>query len=190
MLLTPGKYVVEAFCKMANAFGTKAKHEEDDWHFEVKNNDVISYQKSTTLKVGKNVRFSIGSNDLIFKNIATNEQIYWNIGGKTFRGYYADYTPTIPGVLAVKCYINSQKGITKSEPVVVAKITEGFWNDFGGSEISKARWEQKVDYCIRGENIEGEQIELHIYDDDTPPNDDDFGNVPKLVMSRLYFLSF
>ena len=25
----------------------------------------------------------------------------------------------------------------KAEPIVEAKITEGFWNDFGGSEISR-----------------------------------------------------
>ncbi|WP_144283276.1 PAAR-like protein [Chryseobacterium echinoideorum] len=174
MLLTPQKYVVEAFCKMANAFGSKAKHEEDDWHFEVKHNDIISYQKNGPLKVGKSIRFSIGNNDLIFKNLASNEQIYWNLGGKTFQGHYVDYTPTISGVLSVRCYINSQKGIIKSEPIVEAKITEGFWNDFGGSEVSRARWGQTVDYCIKGENIEGEKIELHIYDDDNPPNDDDF----------------
>ncbi|MDF2934135.1 MAG: hypothetical protein K0R36_3466 [Chryseobacterium sp.] len=106
---------------------------------------------------------------MIFKNLATNEKIYWNIGGKTFQGQYADYTPTVSGVVTVKCFVNSQNGITKTESVVEAKITEGFWNDFGGSEISQARWGQTIDYCIKGENIE-----LHIYDDDNPPNEDDF----------------
>ncbi|MCX8523670.1 DUF4280 domain-containing protein [Chryseobacterium formosus] len=172
MLLTPQKYVVEAYCKMANAFGTAAKHEEDDWHFEVKHNDIVSYQKSGSLKVGKSTRFSIGNNDLIFKNLAANETIYWNIGGKIFQGHYVDFTPTISGVVTVKCYINSQKGIIKSEPIVEAKITEGFWNDFGGSEISRASWGQTVDYCIKGENIEGEKIELHIYDNDGASGND------------------
>ncbi|UFH30401.1 hypothetical protein LNP04_10450 [Chryseobacterium sp. C-71] len=33
-------------------------------------------------------------------------------------------------------------------------------------------WGQTVDYCIRGENIEGEKIELHVYDNDGASGDD------------------
>ena len=172
MLLTPQKYVVEAFCKIANAFGSKAKHEEDDWHFEVKHNDVVSFSLNGTPKVGKPITATVDK--MIFPDLLGNETIYWQAPFMNGTGQSISTTPKVAGTFPVKCSINNRKGISQNVTVVEAKITEGFWNDFSGSEVSRARWGQTVDYCITGENIEGEQIELHIYDDDNPPNEDDF----------------
>jgi len=155
---------------MENTFGTAAKHEEDDWHFEVKHNDVVSFSLSGAPKVGKPITATVDKT--IFPDLLPNETIHWQGFSNPVYGKTVTFTPKNPGILHITSKINNGKEVTRDVPVVIAKITEGFWNDFGGSEISRTRWGQSVDYCIKGENIEGEKIELHIYDKDTSSGDD------------------
>lgn len=169
-LMTPGKYVVEAYSMMANATGKNAKDEEDDWRFEVKENDVVSFTLTGTPKLGKPITATVDK--MVFADVLPGEIIHWNAGSATGTGKSITITPKIKGALSVSCKINNRKGIQKEVTVVEAKITKGFWNDFGGSEISQGAWGQKVDFCVKGENIEGEEIELAIYDSDNVSGDD------------------
>lgn len=75
MLMIPGKYVVEAYSKIANAFGRGAKKEDDDWHFEVKENDVVSFSFSGVPKVGKPVTVNVDK--MVFADLLASEVIYW-----------------------------------------------------------------------------------------------------------------
>ncbi|MFC6269789.1 hypothetical protein [Frigoriflavimonas asaccharolytica] len=182
-LMATKKYVIEAYSKTANATGKGAKNEEDDWHFEVKNNDVLSFSLSGNPKVGKPITATVDK--MVFADLLPNETIHWTAPLLKSTGKSVKMTPKIAAKFNVTCKINSETGVLKDIDVLVAKITKGFWNDFGGSEISKASWGQKVDFCLQGENLEGEEIELHIYDDDTKPfDDDDFGYSGKMIGSK------
>lgn len=169
-LMTPGKYVVEAYSMTANATGKNAKDEEDDWRFEVKENDVVSFTLTGTPKLGKPITATVDK--MVFADLLPGEIIHWNAGSAKGTGKSITITPKIKGALSVSCKINNRKGIRQEVTVVEAKITKGFWNDFGGSEISQGAWGQKVDFCVKGENIEGEEIELAIYDSDNVSGDD------------------
>lgn len=171
-LMTPGKYVIEAYSITANATGKNGRDEEDDWRFEVKENDVVSFTLSGVPKLGKPITATVDK--MVFADLLPNESIHWSVASSKVTGKSITITPTVKGPLPVSCKINNRKGIQKTVNVVEAKITKGFWNDFGGSEISQAAWGQKVDFCVKGENIEGEEIELAIYDSDDM-TDDDFG---------------
>lgn len=179
-LMTPGKYVVEAYSITANATGKNAKDEEDDWRFEVKENDVVSFTLNGAPKLGKPITATVDK--MVFADLLPSEIIHWNAGSATGTGKSITITPKIKGTLSVSCKINNRKGIQKEVTVVEAKITRGFWNDFGGSEISQGAWGQKVDFCVKGENIEGEEIELAIYDSDNVSGDDlGYSNTEKKV---------
>ena len=53
-------------------------------------------------------------------------------------------TLKVAGTFPISCKINNKTGAKQNNITVVeAKITKGFWNDFGGSEISQASWGQK-----------------------------------------------
>ena len=170
MLMIPGKYVVEAYSKIANAFGRGAKKEDDDWHFEVKENDVVSFSFSGVPKVGKPVTVNVDK--MVFADLLASEVIYWKSPLANGTGKSLKITPKVAGTFPISCKINNKTGAKQNITVVEAKITKGFWNDFGGSEISQASWGQKVDFCLKGENIEGEEIELAIYDSDNLSGDD------------------
>jgi hypothetical protein len=168
-LMAPGKYVVEAYSISANATGKNAKKEDDDWHFEVKENDVVSFTLSGTPKVGKPITATVDK--MVFADLLPNETVHWQGFSTPVTGKSITFTPKTPGTLSITSKIKG-KGVTQKVNVVVAKIIQGFWNDFGGSEISHAAWGQKVDFCVKGENIEGEEIELAIYDSDNISGDD------------------
>lgn len=170
-LRVPGKYVVEAYSISANATGKNAKDEEDDWRFEVKENDIVSFKLNGTPKVGKPITATV--EQMVFADLLPNETIHWQAPFLAGTGKTVTITPKVAGTFDVSCKINNNKGTNQKVTVVEAKITSGFWNDFGGSEISEASWGQKVDYCIKGENIEGEDIEFAIFDKDTATKDDD-----------------
>ncbi|MGE8552419.1 MAG: PAAR-like protein [Chryseobacterium jejuense] len=169
-LMTPGKYVIEAYSITANATGKNGRDEEDDWRFEVKENDVVSFTLSGVPKLGKPITATVDK--MIFADLLPNEIIHWSVASSKVTGKSITITPKVKGTLPVSCKINNRKGVQQTLNVVEAKITKGFWNDFGGSEISQAAWGQKVDFCVKGENIEGEEIELAIYDSDDMTGDD------------------
>lgn len=170
-LRVPGKYVVEAYSISSNATGKNAKDEEDDWRFEVKENDIVSFTLNGTPKVGKPITATV--EQMVFADLLPTETIHWQAPFLAGTGKTVTITPKVAGTFDVSCKINNNKGTNQKVTVVEAKITSGFWNDFGGSEISEASWGQKVDYCIKGENIEGEDIEFAIFDKDTATKDDD-----------------
>ncbi|SDJ21020.1 PAAR-like protein [Chryseobacterium jejuense] len=169
-LMTPGKYVIEAYSITANATGKNGRDEEDDWRFEVKENDVVSFTLSGVPKLGKPITAT--ADKMVFADLLPNEIIHWSVASSKVTGKSITITPKVKGTLPVSCKINNRKGVQQTLNVVEAKITKGFWNDFGGSEISQAAWGQKVDFCVKGENIEGEEIELAIYDSDDMTGDD------------------
>lgn len=169
-LMAPGKYVVEAYSKVANATGKGFKDEDDDWRFEVKENDIVSFSLSGTPKVGKPLVATVDK--MIFADLLPNEIVHWKSTLLSGIGKSIKTTPKVEGTFTISCAINNSTGIQQDIKVVQAKITKGFWNDFEGNEISKASWGQKVDFCVKGQNIDGEDIELAIYDSDNMSGDD------------------
>jgi len=135
----------------------------------VKENDVISFTLSGTPKVGKPITATVDK--MVFADLLPNETVQWQGFSTPVTGKSITFTPKTPGTLSITSKIKG-KGVTQKVNVVEAKISQGFWNDFGGSEISHAAWGQKVDFCVKGENIEGEEIELAIYDSDNVSGDD------------------
>lgn len=51
------------------------KDEEDDWHFEVKDNDVLAFSYIGAPKVGKTTRLE--ANSFVFADLPETEKVFW-----------------------------------------------------------------------------------------------------------------
>ncbi|MGO4709817.1 PAAR-like protein [Chryseobacterium sp. 2TAF14] len=169
-LTRPGKYVVEAYSITANAYGKGAKKEDDDWHFEVKENDVVSFSLSATPKVGKPVTAT--ADKMIFPNLLPNETVNWRAPFMTGTGQSVTVTPKVAGKFAVTCKINSRSGVTKNVDVIQAIINNITFVDSQGNKIEKASWEQDINLWMEQTALEGEKIDIVLWDDDLGPTDD------------------
>lgn len=165
------KYVVEAYVMKANAYGQNSKDESDDWRFEVKDNDVISFSYIGVPKVGKTTQLIADS--FLMSNLLQTELVTWqttiphkNVDKKTI-----SITPVIAGKQNVKCAINSEPGITLSIDVKQAKVLGMFFTDSNGIEIEKSSWLQTVNIWVKQENLIGEDLTIEIWDNDAFKND-------------------
>ncbi|MCJ7934541.1 MAG: DUF4280 domain-containing protein [Chryseobacterium sp.] len=77
-LMKPGKYIVEAYSIAANA-GTKK--EDDDWHFEVKENIVTEIKAGKKARTGSQVPFEISKTLLSGYDAAKDGPIVWKVTG-------------------------------------------------------------------------------------------------------------
>ncbi|MEO8516563.1 MAG: PAAR-like protein [Flavobacterium sp.] len=165
--LALGNYVAEAYCSMSNGFGVKAKKEEDDWHFEVKRNDVVDIQADSVLKVGKKALFT--ANSFVFKDLMPNEKVNWTLNGQSVANTTAiKSTPTSPGNVTVTAKINAEKGITKSFKVVQPVLENVMFTDSNGIEIQKSAWGNKVHIWLKEKYLTGEKLKVALYDKGTP----------------------
>lgn len=175
-LIAPGKYVVEAYSKVANATGKGGKDEEDDWRFEVKNNVVTEIKYDKKPKVGVNILFEI-SKMLIKDYDATKDgSIIWKITGPitaTGAGEKFSYKFSAPGKYTINCSMggrNCEKPL--SIDVVQPKINTDTakWMDNDGSSgniIKEAGYGQDIAAYVRYEGLQGEEVKLEVYDNDS-----------------------
>jgi muramidase (phage lysozyme) len=166
LIIEPGKYVIEAYIVSANAYGPGAKKEQDDWHFEVKKNDVVSFSTSSgTFKLGK--KLTLTADKFIFKNLAPGEQIAWQVqGGESFSNVKSiEITPKTLGYLNVSCKINNNPGVTFGREVKQATVNAIDFTDANGVKIKRASWGQKVNISISQTDLENENIEVIVSDD-------------------------
>lgn len=171
-LMTKQEYVVEAFCIKANAYGKNAKHEEDDWHFEVKDNDVESFSYIGTPKVGKTTQLEVDR--CVFKETIEGETIIWDttIPHKVVNKKTISIKPLRAGKEIVKCRINRQPGKALSIEVKQAKILGMLFTDSTGIEIEKSSWYQTVNIWIKQEHLVSEDLTIEIWDNDKMTGDD------------------
>lgn len=166
-LMQKKKYVVEAYAKTSNGYGHNAKDESDDWHFEVKDNDVVSFAYVNVPKVGKKTQ--LVADRFVFKDTLPNEEIVWEtalvhtiINPKTI-----EIKPTVAGKQLITCKINRQKGIKLSIDVKQAAISDVMFTDNNGIQIEKSSWGQKVNLWIDGKELQGEDLIVTVWDDDS-----------------------
>ncbi|NJM78847.1 MAG: hypothetical protein HC854_03065 [Flavobacterium sp.] len=166
--LKEGKYVVEAYVKTANATGKNAKNEEDDWHFEVKKNDVVSFVYVGQPKVGKTTQLK--ADKFIMPPIA-GEKVVWNVFGKilensSYTNPVIDITPGYARKENITCKINNLKGVTKSITIVEAEIVNAHFTDNNNIKIENASWDQKVNILIEQKHLIEEEINIEVFDYD------------------------
>lgn len=165
--LPVGKYVVEAFCSMANAYGAKAKKEEDDWHFEVKRNDVVDITVNNELKVGKKSTFT--ASGFVFKNLLPNEKVSWNFNGQEFSNTTVlTSTPKSAGKITASAKINNEKGVTKTFMVVQPILENVMFTDSQGIQIEKSSWGNKVNIWLKEKYLTGEKLKISLVVGTTP----------------------
>jgi len=169
-LMQVGKYVVEAYVTLANAYGEKAKHEDDDWHFEVKENVVISFSYNGIPKVGKTTQLEA---DTIFEKLIPEEQVVWDtdIPHQKVNLKTISIKPEHAGKQVVQCRVNRQKAVALSIDVKQAKILSILFTDNNGIEIEKSSWYQTVNIWVKQENLIGEDLTIEIWDNDAFKND-------------------
>ncbi|WP_228409721.1 PAAR-like protein [Chryseobacterium sp. T16E-39] len=175
-LMAPGKYVVEAYSKVANATGKGAKDEEDDWRFEVKNNIVTEIKYDKKPKVGVNIVFEISKMLIKDYDAAKDGAIVWKITGPitaTGTGEKLSYKFSAPGKYTINCSMggrNCEKPL--SIDVIQPKITveTAKWMDNDGSSgniIKEAGYGQEISAYVRYEGLQGEDVKLEVYDNDS-----------------------
>lgn len=174
-----GKYIVEAYVHKANAYGATAKDEEDDWHFEVKDNDVLSFSYLGAPKVGKTTKLEVSS--FVFANVLENEQVVWQtaVPHKALDKKSISITPAVAGKQNVKCSINNQNGVTLSIDVKQAKVLGMLFTDSNGIEIQRASWGQKINIWLQQEYLTDEDIIVEVWDNDTFDGDDNVAVINK-----------
>ncbi|MEP7095350.1 MAG: glycoside hydrolase family 104 protein, partial [Flavobacterium sp.] len=177
--MSKGKYVVEAYVQKANAYGTTAKDEEDDWRFEVKDNDVLAFSYIGAPKVGKTTRLEVSS--FVFANVLETEQVVWQtaIPHKTLDKKTISITPAVAGKQNITCGINREPGVTLNIDVKQAKVLGMLFTDSNGIEIQRASWGQKVNIWVRQEHLTDEDIIVEVWDSDTFDGNDSVAIINK-----------
>ncbi|WP_353150188.1 PAAR-like protein [Chryseobacterium sp.] len=166
--VTPGKHVVEAYSMVANATGKNAKKEDDDWHFEVKENDVVSFSINGTPKVGKPLTATVDK--MIFPDLLPGETIYWQGFSNAVTGKSVTFTPKTPGTLTITSKIKG-KGSTQKITVVQPAINDIQFTDNNGNKIEKAGWGQKINIWIDQKGLDNEKLTIVLWDSDTIQDD-------------------
>ena len=177
--ISKGKYVVEAYVQKANAYGGAAKDEEDDWHFEVKDNDVLSFSYIGAPKVGKTTRLE--ANSFVFADLPETEKVFWEtaVQHKQLDKKSISITPAVAGKQNVRCRINNQQGVTLSIDVKQAKVLGMLFTDSNGIEIQRASWGQKINIWVQQEHLTDEDIIVEVWDNDTFSGDDNVAVINK-----------
>ncbi len=177
--ISKGKYVVEAYVQKANAYGGAAKDEEDDWHFEVKDNDVLAFSYIGAPKVGKTTRLE--ANSFVFADLPETEKVFWEtaVQHKQLDKKSISITPAVAGKQNVRCRINNQQGVTLSIDVKQAKVLGMLFTDSNGIEIQRASWGQKINIWVQQEHLTDEDIIVEVWDNDTFSGDDNVAVINK-----------
>nr|WP_315032603.1 PAAR-like protein [uncultured Chryseobacterium sp.] len=172
-LMVPGKYIVEAYSITANA---ATKKEDDDWHFEVKENIVTEIKTGKKARTGSEVPFEIGKTLLNGYDPAKDGPIVWKITGPasgTGSGEKFNYKFLLPGEYTVNCLMGGRSSQTPLKIKVIQPkifVESSKWIDNDGSSgnvIKEAGYSQEVCAYVKFEGLQGEEGTLQIYDNDS-----------------------
>jgi muramidase (phage lysozyme) len=172
MLTIKQKYVIEAYVSEANATGkgTKNKDEEDDWRFEVKDNDVESFICVGQPKVGKKTQITVSK---LSMPLIAGETINWEAFGLHINNTSTIHiTPPKAGIHGIKCWVNQHKGVRQTIDVKQAVINDVMFTDSSGLQIEKASWGQKVNIWVNQKYLTDETLDIAVWDDDSASGDD------------------
>jgi muramidase (phage lysozyme) len=165
LVMDEGKYVIEAYIKSANSqvgVGTNTDSAKDDWHFEVKKNDVLGFTEIGQPKVGKKTQLLA---DKFIMSRINGENVNWQIFGKQIQGPKLNITGGQAGKYPVVCKINTQKGVIRDINIVQAQIDNIQFIDSNGVEIKKASWGQKLNIWIKHKEMLDEDFMLQVFND-------------------------
>jgi muramidase (phage lysozyme) len=166
--ISEGNYVVEGYVTTANATNTgiagNLDKRKDDWHFEVKKNDVVDFGYLGMPKVGKKTQLTVTK--YIMPPI-DGETTVWTIFGKTVTGQTIDITPATAGIAHVACKINYMPGKKLTLEVKQAIVNDVMFTDSNGIEIKKASWGQKINVWINHKNLEDEDFIFTVIHENT-----------------------
>ncbi len=162
----------EACCRSiqhgSQRYRKKRQKEDDDWHFEVKENDVVSFTVSGTPKVGKPMTATVDK--MIFPDLLPSEIVQWQGFSNAVTGKSINFTPKKPGTLTITSKIKG-KGSTQTINVVQPVINDIQFTDSNGSKIDKAGWGQKVNIRIDHQGLDNEKLTIVLWDSDTVQDD-------------------
>lgn len=172
----PGKYIVEAYSNVANAHGKSSKDEEDDWRFEVKYNTVTEIKAGKKARTGSEVPFEIGKTALNGYDATKDGPITWKITGPasgTGTGEKFNYKFLLPGEYTIDCLMGGRSSqnplkIKVVQPKILVDTSKWIDNDgSSGNVIKEAGYGQEVCAFVKYEGIQGEEVTLQIYDNDS-----------------------
>ncbi|MGK6342036.1 hypothetical protein ACMGDK_07350 [Chryseobacterium sp. DT-3] len=175
-LMTPEKYVVEAYSISANATGKNAKKEDDDWHFEVRENIVTEIKAGKKARTGVEVPFEISKTLLNGYGSAKDGPIVWKVTGPasgTGNGEKFNYKFVLPGNYIIDCLMGGRSSqnplkIKIIQPKILIETSKWIDNDGGsGNIIKEAGYGQEVCAYVKYEGLQGEEVTLQIYDNDS-----------------------
>lgn len=175
-LMVPGKYIVEAYSITANATGKNAKKEDDDWHFEVKENIVTEIKAGKKARTGSEIPFEISKTLLNGYDPAKDGTIVWKVTGPasgTGSGEKFNYKFTLPGEYTINCLMGGRSSQTPLklkiiQPKILTDTSKWIDNDGNsGNIIKEAGYGQEVCAFVKYEGLQGEEMTLQIYDNDS-----------------------
>lgn len=165
----PGKYVVEAYVSVADAWNGKKNvpnaHQKDDWQFEVAHNTITDIKEENGNKnwvVGK--RYNVVATTKMPYDAAKDGPFTWTpAGGKgdKLSGVYASHK----GKVTVTAMLGESKKVLEVN-ADFAKIDAWYFGDKEGAYKAKAGWNEQLKMIIKSENAANEQVELHILEAD------------------------
>jgi hypothetical protein len=160
--LSLGKYVVEAYINEANAkvgVGNNTDKAKDDWHFEVKHNDVLSFISIGIPKVGKTIQLEV---DKYVMPPIDGEKTIWTVFGKTVEHDRINITPPTAGKQIVHCKINHRAGKSQSIDVKQAVIQDVVFTDSSGIEIKNTSWGNKIHIFVKQKELLEEDFTIQL----------------------------
>ncbi|MFC3158343.1 DUF4280 domain-containing protein [Chryseobacterium arachidis] len=175
-LMIPGKYVVEAYSITANATGKNAKKEEDDWHFEVKENIVTEIKAGKKARTGLEIPFEIGKTLLNNYDATKDGTLVWKISGPssgTGSGEKFNYKFTLPGEYTIDCLMGGRPSqaplkLKIIQPKILTETSKWIDNDGNsGNIIKEAGYGQEICAFVKYEGLQGEAMTLQIFDNDS-----------------------
>ncbi len=171
--MAPGKYVVEAYSITANA---GSKKEDDDWHFEVKQNVVTEIKAGKKARTGSEIPFEIGKTLLNGYDPSKDGPIVWKITGPTSgtgSGQKFNYTFRLPGEYTIDCLMGGRASaaplkLKVIQPKILVETSKWIDNDgSSGNMIKEAGYGQEISAFVKFEGLQGEDMTLQIYDNDS-----------------------
>ncbi|MBV8326120.1 PAAR-like protein [Chryseobacterium sp.] len=172
-LMVPGKYIVEAYSITANA---STKKEDDDWHFEVKENVVTEIKAGKKARTGSEVPFEISKTLISGYDPVKDGPIAWKVTGPasgTGSGEKFNYKFTVPGDYTIDCLMGGRSSTTPLkikviQPKLLVETSKWIDNDgSSGNVIKEAGYGQEVCAFVKYEGLQGEDVTLQIYDNDS-----------------------
>lgn len=160
MLMAQKKYTVNAFVA-----GERAGHKEDDWHFTVKRNELVSLEGPTEWLVGK--RYTVTAKTLMGYRKELDGPVTWtpadiDTDPLTCAGVYA----TGIGNFKVTAVLGTSTKVLTAKASLAA-VTRWCFTDTANAYKPKAGWNEKLNALITCKEAAGEKVNIHLLEYDS-----------------------